>query len=70
MQSQSHKEPHHFGGARAKAITRCSSSSGSSYNGSCFKADVQHREIVKNVTKCNNSMLFLFISTKFAFTDN
>jgi hypothetical protein len=54
--SRSRKEPHHFGRARAGALTRYDFSS---------KADVQHTvdRLLKNVTKCNNFILFLFLST-------
>jgi hypothetical protein len=45
-------EPHHFGGARAGAVTRCSSGSDSSGS----KPDIQNRQIFKNVTN------FLFFS--------
>jgi hypothetical protein len=54
----SRNEPLHVGGARAGAGAMTRWGSGS-------KADVQHRETVKNVTKCGNLILFQFISTNF-----
>jgi hypothetical protein len=44
-------EPHHFGGAGARAVTQ--RGSGSKLNG-------LHKWIIKNVTKGNSFLLFLF----------
>jgi hypothetical protein len=47
LQSRSHKEPRHLGGAGAEM--RCGSSS---------KLNIEHRWIIKNFTNCNSFLRF------------